>query len=130
MRRSPAATTRGCTTSSDAAVGKGRGAIEQIVKKGVELGKVPAADADAMLARLGATSSLAEALQDADFIIEAAPEKIDLKLALFAADRAARAGVGGDRLEHLGAQHHRDGRIAEEPVARRRACTSSTRSTR
>ena len=37
---------------SDAAVGKGRSAIEQIVKKGVELGKVSAADADAMLARL------------------------------------------------------------------------------
>jgi 3-hydroxybutyryl-CoA dehydrogenase len=68
---------------TDAAVAKGRGAIESIVKKGVELGKVPAADADAMLKRLTATSSLGEALQDAEFIIEAAPEKIDLKLALF-----------------------------------------------
>ena len=68
---------------TDAAVNKGRAAIESIVKKGVELGKVDAADASAMLARLSATSSLAEALHDADFIIEAAPEKIDLKLALF-----------------------------------------------
>jgi 3-hydroxybutyryl-CoA dehydrogenase len=69
---------------SQAAVDKGRGAIEQVVRKGVELGKLSAADADAMLGRLSATASLADALQDADLVIEAAPEKIDLKLALFA----------------------------------------------
>src|SRR4051812_31741392 len=69
---------------SDAAVAKGRGAIEQIVRKGVELGKVPAGDADAMLRRLSPTTSLAAALQDAQIVIEAAPEQIDLKLALFA----------------------------------------------
>ena len=69
---------------SDAAVEKGRAAIEQIVKKGVELGKVSAADAGTLLGRLSITSKLAEALDDADFIIEAAPEKIDLKLSLFA----------------------------------------------
>jgi 3-hydroxybutyryl-CoA dehydrogenase len=68
---------------SDEAVGKGRVSIEEIVRKGVELAKVTAADAGAMLRRLSATSSLAAALEDADFIIEAAPEKIDLKLALF-----------------------------------------------
>ncbi len=68
---------------SDAAVAKGRSAIDGILKKGVELGKVPAADADAMMRRLTTTSSLDEALTDVDFIIEAAPEKIDLKLALF-----------------------------------------------
>jgi len=69
---------------SDAAVAKGRGAIEQIVKKGVELGKVAAGDADAMLKRLRPTSSLEDALADAPFVIEAAPERIELKLALFA----------------------------------------------
>ena len=69
---------------SDAAVAKGRGAIEQIVRKGVELGKVSAGEADAMLGRLSVTTRLAEALHDADIVIEAAPEKIDLKLALFA----------------------------------------------
>jgi 3-hydroxybutyryl-CoA dehydrogenase len=68
---------------NDAAVEKGRSAIEAIVKKGVELGKVAAPDAEAMMRRLTPTSSLDEALGDADFIIEAAPEKIDLKLALF-----------------------------------------------
>jgi len=69
---------------SDTAVAKGRNAIDQIVKKGVELGKVAAGDASAMLARLHPTTSLGEALQDAQFVIEAAPERIDLKLKLFA----------------------------------------------
>jgi 3-hydroxybutyryl-CoA dehydrogenase len=69
---------------SDAAVAKGRGAIEQIVRQGVELGKVSAGEADAMLGRLSITTRLPEALDDADIVIEAAPEKIDLKLALFA----------------------------------------------
>ena len=68
---------------STAAVEKGRSAIDNILKKGVELGKVSTADADAMMRRLTPTSSLDEALTGADFIIEAAPEKIDLKLALF-----------------------------------------------
>src|ERR1700704_970706 len=69
---------------SDAAAGKGRSAIERIVAKGVELGKVSPGDAAAMLGRLSTTTSLAEAVQDADMVIEAAPERIDLKLALFA----------------------------------------------
>ena len=68
---------------TDAAVEKGRAAIDGIVRKGVELGKVAASDADTILARLTTTSSLAAALSDVDFIIEASPEKIDLKLALF-----------------------------------------------
>jgi len=79
---------------SDAAVGKGRQAIEHIVKKGVELGKLPAGDADALLQRLSVTTTLADALGDADLIIEAAPEKIDLKLALFSQiDQHAPAGA-------------------------------------
>ncbi len=77
---------------SEAAIAKGRDAIAQIVTKGVERGKLSTGEADAMLARLSTTTSLAEALQDADLVIEAAPEKIDLKLALFAEiDRLAPA---------------------------------------
>jgi 3-hydroxybutyryl-CoA dehydrogenase len=68
---------------SGEAVGKGRAAIEQIVKKGVELARLSASDADGLLARLSTTTSLPDAVSDADLIIEAAPEKIDLKLALF-----------------------------------------------
>jgi 3-hydroxybutyryl-CoA dehydrogenase len=69
---------------SEAAVQTGGAAIEQIVTKGVELGKVDASDARQIMARLSTTTRLEEALQNADFVIEAAPEKIDLKLTLFA----------------------------------------------
>jgi 3-hydroxybutyryl-CoA dehydrogenase len=68
----------------DAAVAKGSAAIEAIVRKSVDLGKATGSDAGAMLQRLTSTSTLGVALQDADLVIEAAPEKIDLKLALFA----------------------------------------------
>ena len=79
---------------SQAAVDKGRGAIEQIVRTGVELGKATAGDADAMLKRLAVTTSLAEALADTDMIVEAAPEQIDLKLRLFQEiERLAPAGA-------------------------------------
>ena len=67
---------------SDAAVTKGRSAIDGVISKGVEVGKVTTADADAMRARLSVTTSLADALADTDFVIEAAPERIDLKLSL------------------------------------------------
>jgi 3-hydroxybutyryl-CoA dehydrogenase len=69
---------------SDAAVAKGRAAIDSVIAKGLELGKVAAADADAMRSRLSSTSSLPDALAGVDFVIEAAPERIDLKLALMA----------------------------------------------
>lgn len=68
---------------SQAAVDTGRGAIEQIVRKGVELGKTTAGDADAMLKRLSVTTALDAALAGTEMVIEAAPEKIDLKLQLF-----------------------------------------------
>jgi 3-hydroxybutyryl-CoA dehydrogenase len=67
---------------NDAAVQKGRTAIDGVINKGVELGKVSIADADATRARLTTTTDLVDALSEADFVIEAAPERIDLKLAL------------------------------------------------
>jgi 3-hydroxybutyryl-CoA dehydrogenase len=66
------------------ALDRGRAAIEAIVAKGVDLGKVTAADGTAMIGRLRTTSELGEALDGTDFVIEAAPERIDLKLALLA----------------------------------------------
>jgi 3-hydroxybutyryl-CoA dehydrogenase len=69
---------------SDSSLQKGRAAIDAIVRKGVELGKVPAAEADTILKRLTTTSNVAEAVSGVDLVIEAAPEKIDLKLALMA----------------------------------------------
>ena len=74
---------------SDAAVAKGQSAIDAVIKKSVELGKATEADAAAMRARLRTTTSVADAVRDADVVIEAAPEKIDLKLALFRDAEAA-----------------------------------------
>jgi 3-hydroxybutyryl-CoA dehydrogenase len=68
---------------SEAAAAQGREAIAQILKKGVDLGKTTADAADAMLGRLATTASLPEALGGADFVIEAVPERIDVKLELF-----------------------------------------------
>lgn len=67
---------------SEAQLEKARGQIEAILGKGVEIGKVKAADADAMRGRLSVTSSIADAVGDAGLVIEAAPEKVDLKVAL------------------------------------------------
>lgn len=72
------------------ALDKARSAIQKILRKGVELGKLPAAAADDSLRRLTTTPALEHALAAADFVIEAAPERIDIKLALFAQiDRSA-----------------------------------------
>jgi 3-hydroxybutyryl-CoA dehydrogenase len=76
------------------AVARARSDIERIFKTGVELGKATAADADAGLARLKVTPDLAAALAECDLVIEAAPERIDLKLSLMAdVDRLAPASA-------------------------------------
>ena len=66
------------------ALERARISIEDIVRKGVELGKVSRTDADAWASRLRTTAELSEAVGDVDFIIEAAPERLDVKLALVA----------------------------------------------
>ena len=66
----------------DALPGGAKGAIDRIAKnlaKGVELGKLAATDRDAALARLSAFDELAAAVGEADIVIEAVPEKIELK---------------------------------------------------
>jgi 3-hydroxybutyryl-CoA dehydrogenase len=77
---------------NEAALAKAREQVASVFRKTVELGKGTAADADASLARLVTTSDIAEAVQDCDLIIEAAPERMDLKLRLMAdVDRLAPA---------------------------------------
>jgi len=61
------------------------GQVMSILKKSVELGRLSEDDCNATFDRLKATTSLAEAVAKADVIIEAAPEKVDLKVALLAA---------------------------------------------
>ncbi|MBA3297766.1 MAG: 3-hydroxyacyl-CoA dehydrogenase [Acidobacteria bacterium] len=69
---------------SAAALAKGEAAIDRVLAKGIDLGKLAPDDADAMRKRLTTTANIGEALEGADFVIEAAPEKIDLKLSLMA----------------------------------------------
>ena len=79
----------------DALPGAATAGLEKITKnlaKGVELGKVAAADRDAALARIRTFEDLAAACAGTDCVIEAVPERIELKREIFAAvDRAAPA---------------------------------------
>ena len=68
---------------SDVQLEKAWSQIAGILNKAVELGKSAAADADAALRLLQISSDVARALDGADVVIEAAPERIDLKLHLF-----------------------------------------------
>lgn len=79
----------------DALAGAAAAAVTRIAKnldKGVELGKVTAADRDAALARITPFDSLTPACAGADCVIEAVPEILDLKREIFGVvDRAAPA---------------------------------------
>lgn len=64
--------------------------IDAILEKGVATGKVAGDDAVAARKRLSAVDALAEAAEGADLVIEAVPERIELKVEIFAAlDRLA-----------------------------------------
>jgi 3-hydroxybutyryl-CoA dehydrogenase len=79
----------------DAMAGAARAGVERIAKnlaKGVELGKLASADREATLARISTHDELAAACSDADCVIEAVPERIELKREIFEAiDRSAPA---------------------------------------
>ena len=66
-----------------AALDKAKVAISAIGEKSIELRRQTVDQRDAMLARLEMTTSLPGAVREADFIIEAVPEQIDVKLATF-----------------------------------------------
>jgi 3-hydroxybutyryl-CoA dehydrogenase len=63
---------------------RARGSIEQIVRKSVDIGTSTRDDASAMLGRLRTRASLEDALDRTDFVIEAVPERIDLKIEILA----------------------------------------------
>jgi len=63
------------------AVTRGRQAIERNLAKGVQLGKVTEQDRDQTLARIRTTTQLQD-IAKADLIVEAAPEKLELKQSL------------------------------------------------
>jgi 3-hydroxybutyryl-CoA dehydrogenase len=72
----------------DALSGAARAGVDKISKnlaKGVELGKLSPAERDDALLRLRAEEELAAACTGADCVIEAIPERIELKREIFAA---------------------------------------------
>jgi 3-hydroxybutyryl-CoA dehydrogenase len=71
------------------ALERSRQAIDHTLEKGVKLGKVEAADAAATRGRLRFSADLAAAVADADLVIEAVPERMELKLETFAAVAAS-----------------------------------------
>ena len=80
------------TVLNDVSIGlleKAENRIRQDLQKAIEIGKVTDAEMDAMLARLALESDITRAVANADLVIEAVPEKIELKLDVFARlDRA------------------------------------------
>lgn len=64
------------------AVDRGRQAIEKNLNKGIEKGKVTEAQRDETLARLTTSTELSGA-KGADLVVEAAPERMDLKRKIF-----------------------------------------------
>ncbi|MFL4476628.1 3-hydroxyacyl-CoA dehydrogenase family protein, partial [Paeniglutamicibacter sp. MACA_103] len=83
------------TTIQDIAGESLAAAREQLVSRldnSVAKGRLDRADADEALARLHFTTSLQEGAANADFVIEAATEKLEIKRSIFAAlDAAAPA---------------------------------------
>lgn len=64
-------------------VEKGLSRIRDSLATGVQKGKVAQAAADATLARIATTTDRAAAAKDADLVIEAVPEVLDIKQSLF-----------------------------------------------
>jgi len=58
--------------------------IRKVLGKGVEKGKRTQAEVDAIIGRIKTSIVIEEAAKDADFIIEAVPEDIELKKKIFA----------------------------------------------
>ncbi len=61
---------------------RARAGIAANLRRGVEKGKISAADAESALARLGVEPDLVKAASTADFVVEAVPEEIALKIDL------------------------------------------------
>jgi 3-hydroxybutyryl-CoA dehydrogenase len=82
------AATAGCRVTlydiDESIVAKGRSHVAANLARGIEKGKVTEEQKAAALERLATTTTLAEAVRDADLVVEAAPERMDLKKRIFA----------------------------------------------
>ena len=76
------------------ALEQGLGWIRQSFEEGVACGKVEASARDKALSLITTASTVEEAIRDADLIIEAVPEELEMKLELFTIfDRFGKAGA-------------------------------------
>jgi 3-hydroxybutyryl-CoA dehydrogenase len=73
---------------------KGTGWIKHAFEEGVKRGKVTAQDSAEALSRLETASSVEDVSREADFLIEAVPEEMELKLELYTLfDKFAKPGA-------------------------------------
>jgi 3-hydroxybutyryl-CoA dehydrogenase len=70
--------------TSKAALDKGLAEIDALLEKGIATGKVGDADAVASRKRLRGVTTIEDAAEGADLVIEAVPERIDVKVEIFA----------------------------------------------
>lgn len=75
-----------------AAVEKGLAAVRSNLEKGVAKGKIKESDRDAALAKLSGTNQMEEATRGVHIVIEAVPEKLELKQSIFR-DLGSRLGA-------------------------------------
>src|SRR5215472_912865 len=68
---------------NDAALTKAMAWIREAFDEGVKRGKVDGAVRDAAMARIGTSGAVNDAILDAELIIEAVPEELEMKLELF-----------------------------------------------
>src|SRR5436190_21755283 len=68
---------------TDELVQKGLGRIRDFLQKGVDKGKVPAAQRDDVLSRITTTTDRVAACRRAGLVVEAVPDKLELKNELF-----------------------------------------------
>ena len=71
------------TDMSDAALEKSKAKIDQQLKKAVNKGRLSEQEADQVLNKITFKKNLEEAVSDVDFVIEAVPEKLELKKEIF-----------------------------------------------
>jgi len=92
------------------AVERGLASVRANLDKGVAKGKVEAAARDAALDRLSGTTSMDEALAEVNVVIEAVPEKLELKRSIF---ETLGKSLGPDVLLGTNTSSLPVGRIAE-----------------
>ncbi|MCH2100367.1 MAG: 3-hydroxyacyl-CoA dehydrogenase family protein [Planctomycetes bacterium] len=74
---------------ADEPLARGLANIDRMLAKGVERGKMNHVDAEAVRARVSGSTLLPEAVTDCDLVIEAVPERLELKQVVFRKVEAA-----------------------------------------